>query len=142
MITNMVTLFLRLALAAGFLSAVAGRLNLWGKHASMAQAWNGFVNYTAEVNSFLPKNFIAFIAVLATLLELLFAIMLIAGFKTSYASFGSGLLLLLFALAMTYSFGVKEPLDYSVFAASAGAFLLATIPVCKWSLDQLLINKI
>lgn len=141
MITNIVTLFLRLALAAGFLSAVAARLNLWGKHASIAVAWNSFINYTAEVNSFLPKNFVASIAVLATMLEVLFALMLLIGFKTSYASFGSGILLLLFALAMTYSFGVKEPLDYSVFAASAGAFILATMPVCKWSIDQLLITK-
>jgi putative oxidoreductase len=47
---------------------------------------------------------------------------------------------LLFAFAMTYSFGIKEPLDYSVFAFSAGAFLLATIPYYKWSIDQLLIK--
>lgn len=141
MITNIATLFLRVALAAGFISAVAGRFNLWGKHVSVAQAWTGFVNYTAEVNSFLPKNFIAFIAVLATMLEILFAIMLLVGFKTNYASFGSGILLLLFALAMAYTFGIKEPLDYSVFAASAAAFVLAAMPVCNWSVDQLLINK-
>jgi putative oxidoreductase len=140
--TNITTLFLRVALAAGFLSAVAGRLNLWGKHASVAQAWKSFISYTAEVNSFLPKNFIVFIAVLATMLEVLFAMMLLVGFKTSYASVGSGILLLLFALAMAYSFGIKEPLDYSVFAASAGAFLLAAMPVCNWSIDHLLINKI
>jgi uncharacterized membrane protein YphA (DoxX/SURF4 family) len=142
MITNMATLFLRLALAAGFLSAVAGRFNLWRKHASVAQAWSSFINYTAEVNSFLPANMIASTAVLATVLESLLALMLIAGFKTNYASLGSGILLLLFALAMTYSSGIKEPLDYSVFAASAGAFVLASMPVCNWSIDQLLINKI
>lgn len=138
--TDIFTLLLRLALGAGFLSAVASRLNLWGKHASVSLAWISFVNYTTEVNSFLPKIFIPTIAVLATILEAGLAILLLVGFKTSYASFGAAILLLLFALAMTYSCGIKEPLDYSVFAASAGAFLLATMPVYKWSIDQLLIN--
>jgi hypothetical protein len=41
---------------------------------------------------------------------------------------------------MSYSYGIKEAFDYSVFAASAGAFLLATTPDYKWSIDQLL-NK-
>ena len=128
-ITDISALFLRLALASGFLSAVAARINLWGKRASVSEAWNSFINYTAEVNSFLPKSFIPTIAMLATILETGLAILLLLGFKTSYASLGAGILLLLFALAMTYSYGIKEPLDYSVFAASAGAFLLATSPV-------------
>ena len=139
-ITDISTLFLRLALASGFLSAVAARINLWGKRASVSEAWNSFISYTAEVNSFLPKRVIPGIAILATILETGFAILLLLGLKTSYASLGAGILLLLFALAMTCSYGIKEPLDYSVFAASAGAFLLATMPVYKWSIDQLLIK--
>ena len=139
-ITDISTLFLRLALASGFLSAVAARINLWGKRVSVSEAWNSFLNYTAAVNSFMPKNAISTIAVLATILEVGFAILLLLGFKTRYASFGAGTLLLLFALAMACSFGIKEPLDYSVFAASAGAFLLATMPYYKWSIDQLLIK--
>ena len=35
-------------------------------------------------------------------------------------------LLLIFALAMALSLGIKSPLDYSVFSASAAALLLAT----------------
>jgi uncharacterized membrane protein YphA (DoxX/SURF4 family) len=139
-ITDISTLFLRLALASGFLSAVAARRNLWGKRASATEAWNSFLNYTAEVNSFLPKSYIPSIAILATILETALAILLVLGLKTTYAAFGAGILLLLFALAMTFSYGIKEPLDYSVFAASAGAFLLATMPVYKWSIDQLLIK--
>lgn len=139
-ITDISTLFLRFALAAGFLSAVAARLNFWGKRASVSEAWNSFLSYTAAVNSFLPKKFIPPIAILATILEVGLAFLLLLGFKTSYASFGTAILLLLFALAMTCSYGIKEPLDYSVFAASGGAFLLATMPVYKWSIDQLLIN--
>lgn len=53
-------------------------------------------------------------------------------------AFGSAILTLLFAIDMTYSFGIKEPLDYSVSAFSVSAFLLATFPNYKWSLDQFL----
>jgi uncharacterized membrane protein YphA (DoxX/SURF4 family) len=137
-IKDMYSIFLRVALASGFLSAVAARFNCWGTKASTSEAWNSFISYTAEVNSFLPKSVIPAIAVMATMLETGLAILLLLGFKTSYAAAGAGLLLLLFALAMTCSFGIKEPLDYSVFAASAGAFLLATVPFYKWSIDQLL----
>jgi len=34
-------------------------------------------------------------------------------------------LLVLFGVAMAISFGIKSPMDYSVFSASAGAVLLA-----------------
>jgi putative oxidoreductase len=136
-ITDISTLLLRLALASGFLSAVASRLSLLGKKSS---GWANFLHYTAQVNSFLPKSFIPTIAVISTLLETGLGILLLIGFKTNYAGFGASLLTLLFAFAMTYSFGIKEPLDYSVFAFSAGAFLLATMPYYKWSIDQLLIN--
>ena len=136
-ITGISTLLLRLALASAFLSAVASRLSLWGKKSS---GWSNFLDYTAQVNSFLPRSFIPTIAVASTLVETVLAILLLVGFKTTYAAFGAALLTLLFAFAMTYSFGIKEPLDYSVFAFSAGAFLLATMPYYKWSIDQLLIK--
>ena len=136
-ITDISTLLLRLALASGFLSAVASRLSLWG---SKSSGWSSFLDYTAQVNSFLPKTIIPTIAVLVTIAETGLAILLLLGFKTNYASFGAAILLLLFGLAMAYSFGIKEPLDYSVFAASAGALLLATMPYYKWSIDQLLIK--
>lgn len=136
-ITDISTLLLRFALASGFLSAVASRLSLLGKKSS---GWSNFLDYTAQVNSFLPKSFISTIAVTSTLLETGLGILLLIGFKTKYAAFSAALLTLLFAFAMTYSFGIKEPLDYSVFAFSAGAFLLSTIPYYKWSIDQLLIK--
>lgn len=115
-------LYLRLALAAGFLSAVASRLSLWGKHSS---GWKGFVDYTASVNSFLPSTWAASIAVISTVLETALAILLLTGFQLKRAAFAAGMLTSLFAIAMTISSGIKESLDYSVFAFSAGAFLLS-----------------
>lgn len=132
---DIAVLLLRLVLSAGFLSAIASRLGMWGKYSS---GWNNFVSYTAQVNSFLPKGMAPLIAVVSTVLEIIFGIMLLIGFKTSYAAFGAAMLTLLFALAMSISSGIKEPLDYSVFAFSAAAFLLATMHSYKWSIDQLL----
>ena len=116
---NVATLLLRLSLSFGFLSAVASRLGLLGAKSS---GWSSFLDYTEQVNSFLPKSVIPPVAVTSTVLETSIAIMLLAGLKTSYAALGASLLTLLFAIAMSYSFGVKEALDYSVFAFSAGDF--------------------
>lgn len=131
-------LFVRLSLAGGFLSAVASRLNLWGRHSS---GWDNFVAYTGEVNSFLPKTIIPVLAVLTTISETVLALLLLFGYKTRYAALGAGILTTLFTLAMTYSFGIKEALDYSVFAFCSAGFLLATMPYYKWSIDQFFINK-
>ncbi len=134
---DIASLLLRIALSTGFLSAVASRLSLWGKYSS---GWSNFVSYTAQVNSFAPKNLAQTIAIISTLLEMMLGVMLLIGYKTNYAAVAAAILTLLFALAMAISSGIKEPLDYSVFAFSAGAFLLATMPYYKWSIDQLLIK--
>ncbi|WP_317126283.1 hypothetical protein [Chryseobacterium sp. 3008163] len=63
--------------------------------------------------------------------------MLIFGFKTKIAAYGTVFLLLIFALSMTIALGVKAPLDYSVWAGSAAAFLLATQKEYFFSIDTL-----
>ncbi|OXB24850.1 DoxX protein [Flavobacterium tructae] len=128
-------LLLRVALAAGFLSAVSSRLGLWGTQSS---GWENFLVYTEQVNSFLPKNYIPTIAITSTILETLLALLLLIGYQTKFAAVGAALLTFGFALAMTYSFGVKEPLDYSVFTFSMAAFLLSTVEKYHWSLDKIL----
>lgn len=123
-------LILRFALAAAFLSAVADRFGFWGAPGEPNVAWGefpAFVDYTAQVNSFLPASLAPILAWVGTALELLIALALIAGFRIRITAAAAGALLLMFALAMTLSFGVKSPLDYSVFTASAGAFLLAAL---------------
>ena len=131
-------LLLRIALAAGFFSAVASRLSLWGSHSS---GWQGFLTYTGEVNSFAPKSIIPFLAVTSTILETMIAVALLVGYKTRQAALSAALLTLFFALAMSVSFGIKEPLDYSVFAVCTSAFLLATMPYYCWSIDEKLIQN-
>lgn len=126
---------LRIALAAGFLSATASRLGLWGAKSS---GWKNFVTYTAETNSFVPQSFAPGIALLSTIAELSFGILLLIGYRVSKIALYASILTLVFALAMSVSFGCKEPLDYSVFTFSAGAFLLSTFPHYKWSLEEFL----
>jgi putative oxidoreductase len=135
---DIATLLLRFALAAGFLSAVASRLSLWGSHSS---GWKNFLSYAGEVNSFAPAGIVPIIAIVSTSLETAFAILLLIGYKTRWVALGSSLLTLFFSLAMAYSFGIKEPLDYSVFAFSAAAFLLATMPHYCWSIDEILFKN-
>ncbi len=133
-------LLLRLATAANFLSAVASRLGLWSKAAGGSN-WKNFVAYTAEVNSFAPASLVPFMAVAATSLETLFAVLLLIGYQTRWSALGAAVLTLIFALAMAYSFGIKSPFDYSVFVDCTSAFLLAAMPAYRWSVDAQLAKK-
>ena len=129
------TFFVRIALGVTFISAYSGRLNLFGNR---PEGWQQFLEYAARVNSYAPDFIQSPLAILATILEVAFSILLIAGFKTRIVAIASGTLTCFFALAMTYSFGIKEPLDYGVFVNFSAAFLLATMPKHQWSLDYLL----
>jgi putative oxidoreductase len=117
-------IFLRLALGAAFLSGIASRFGWYGKDVGYGNFAN-FVKYTAEVNSFMPRSTIPFLAWAATMAEFGFGVALVLGLWPRIVALGSALLLALFGIAMAISFGIKSPLDYSVFSACAGALLLA-----------------
>jgi uncharacterized membrane protein YphA (DoxX/SURF4 family) len=116
--------YARIALGAAFLSGIASRFGLWGAHVGYGTFAN-FVRYTAEVNSFMPAFTIPFLAWTATVAELLLGVALILGVWPRATALASAVLLALFGTAMAISFGIKSPLDYSVFSASAAALLLA-----------------
>jgi hypothetical protein len=61
---------------------------------------------------------------------------LIAGIWPRWVSLSSAVLLALFGLAMAWSLGIKQPLAYSVFSASACAALLAVSNAHKWSASR------
>ena len=117
--------FARVALGASFLNGVADRFNLYGGRWAGYGSWAGFVKYTGKMNAFMPRATIPFLAVSATVAELVLGLLLVAGLWVRGAAWGSLALLLLFGVAMTISFGIKSPLDYSVFSAAACALLLA-----------------
>ena len=134
-------LFLRVGIGMGFLSAVADRFGLWPSDISAWGNWESFLNYTEMINPFIPEMLIPSIAVLATTAEILFGVCLIIGFKTELIAKLSGFLLLFFALAITFSTGIKGAFDYSVFAASAGAFALSLMKEKYVELDLLFVKK-
>lgn len=118
-------LYLRIALGAAFLSGIADRFGLYhGKNVGYGN-FDGFMRYTAQVNSFMPAFTIPFLAWAATVAEFGFGVALILGIWPRWTALGSAVLLALFGIAMAVSFGIKAPLDYSVFTASAGALVLA-----------------
>jgi putative oxidoreductase len=131
-ITNRIApLLLRLALGVTLLSAVADRFGIWGPPGGTTVAWGDwshFVAYTAKVNSFLPSTLAPALAIIATFAETLLGITLILGIFRRPVAFASAALFALFAGAMTVSFGVKAPLDFSVFVDFAAAFLLGAWP--------------
>lgn len=123
-------IFLRLALSAAFLSAVADRFGLWGPPGAPGVAWgtwSTFVEYTAVLLGPVPGAIVPALAWTATIAEVVIALGLLAGLRLRGFALASGLLLTLFALAMATATGIKAPLDYSVFTAAAGSFLLATL---------------
>lgn len=116
-------LYARVALGTAFLSAVASRFGLWDKTLDLKHFAN-FMQYAAEVNSFLPAAAIPFVAWAATIAETSCGVLLILGLWPRWISLASAILLAMFGTAMAISFGVKSPMDYSVFSASAAALLL------------------
>lgn len=134
----MIKLFLRLALSFGFLSAVADRFGIWGKEVSVWGNWENFLSYTQLINPWIPSSLIPTIAIIATAAEVIFAVFLLIGFKTKLFAKLSGVLLLIFALSMTFSTGIKGAFDFSVYTASAGAFALSTMKGKYLELDNLI----
>ena len=139
--TQNIKLFLRFALSASFLSAVADRLGWWPAEMSAWGNWENFVAYTQVINPWLPEALVSPTAMVATAAEIIFPVCLLLGFKTELMARLSGLLLVLFALAMTFSTSIKGPFDYSVFTASAAAFALSTMKEKYFELDSVLANK-
>lgn len=136
--SHLIKLFLRLAIAVSFLSAVADRFGIWSSDVAVWGNWSSFLEYTELINPWLPKAIIPAIGILVTAAEILFAVGLIIGYKTEFIAKCSGFLLLIFALSMTFSIGIKGALDYSVFSASAGAFALSVMNKKYLELDNVI----
>ncbi len=141
---NFSSVLLRLALGISFLSAVADRFGLCGPFGQPNIAWGNFasfVEYTARLNWFMPAAMIPALAVVATCAEALLGLLLLVGWQTQLTALMSGILLLMFGLAMTLALGIKAPLNFSVFSAAGGSLLLASRTAFPVSADDLLRPK-
>lgn len=135
---KIIKLFLRFSISVGFLSAVADRFGMWNQDNSAWGNWSNFLAYTEKLNPLVPESLIPIIGIIVTAAEIGFAIFLIIGFKTELFAKLSGLLLLIFALSMTFSTGIKGVFDYSVFTASGGAFALSLLKQKYLEVDSLI----
>ncbi len=137
-------MFLRVALGIGYLVPALDRLGVWGKNGQPGISWGDwqhFIQYAKEVMSFIPPSLVTVFAVIATIAEICFGVLLLIGKWTRPAAMGSGVLALLFATSMAISFGIVSPLSYSVFTVSAASFLLATMDKYNWSMDNRRLSK-
>lgn len=117
-----VALAVRVALGTSFLTGVADRFGLFPDGYG---DFTGFLRYTAKVNAFMPAWTIPYLGWAATVGELTLGVGLLVGFWLRWVSVASAVLLILFGTAMALSFGIKSPLDYSVFSAATAALMLA-----------------
>lgn len=141
---DLFTALLRISLGVAFLSALADRMGFWGPPESALTAWGNwenFVAYTGTLTFGASGIIVEALGFVATILELGLGLFLIVGYKIKYVGVLSGILLLLFALGMALNTNIKYVFDYSVFSACFGAFLLAYLPVDKWSMDELMAQK-
>jgi hypothetical protein len=119
--------------------AVADRFGRWGTVGQPQVAWGDwppFVAYTAQVNAFLPPALTLGLSARATLAKSILGTSLLLALGMKLAAWDTDLLTLLFALVMTISFGLKAPLDYSVWA-----LLLGQARGYTWSLDAWWANQ-
>jgi putative oxidoreductase len=133
-------LYIRLALGIGFIYPVLDRTGFLGPADGQNIGWGNwesFLDYTHLLVPYLSRSMSDICGWFATIAETVFGIMLLLGFKTRVTAIGSGLLLLGFAVSMAIFLGFKAPFNYSVFSASAGAFLLAGVAKYSWSIDEL-----
>jgi putative oxidoreductase len=137
---DLLSLGSRIALGASFVLSVSDRLGYYGKPGERGVSWgtfDSFLAYTAQVNSFAPAGMVPLLGTAATVVELVFGVTLILGFALRWAAFGAAGMLLVYGSAMAISFGIKSPLDYSVFAAMCCALFLGLVGSKRWSLDSL-----
>lgn len=138
-------LYLRLALGIGFIVPVLDRLGCLGQYGQKLISWGDwshFIGFTSMLMPYMDKSLVNIAGLLATLLEAIFGVFLIVGFKTRLTAIGSFALTLIFALSMSFFLGYKAPLNFSVYTCSAGSLLLATLAGYEWSIDQYMQRKI
>lgn len=123
-------LLLRFALGTGFILPVLDRIGFLGAPGSANVSWGNWANFVAYANTLMPyfsQKIASFFGLVATIDEAIFGILLIIGYKTKLAAYGSFVLTLIFGLSMLFFTGYRSPFDYSVFVVSFASLLLAAL---------------
>ena len=102
---------------------------------------HGFSTTRKPSIEYWPTSLIPTLGAVATGAEILFGLLILAGWHTRMAARLSGGLLIVFATTMTISLGVKSVLNYAVLTGIGGSFLLANCDSFPFSLDELLSRR-
>src|SRR5258705_13441631 len=124
-------LLTRFGLASTYLSGVADRFGAWGRPGAPNVSWGDFQHYVARVqaNQLHPSATVALVlAWIATVLDAALGLALLIGLRTRTMAFGSGVLLLVYAVATALSpGGPHEMLAYGLLGLSGASMLLAAV---------------
>jgi uncharacterized membrane protein YphA (DoxX/SURF4 family) len=124
-------LLTRFGLAATYLSGVADRFGAWGRHGTSNVSWGDFQHYVARVQAILPHMPATLALVLAwvsTVLDSAFGLGLLIGLRTRTMAFGSGVLMIVYALATAVSpGGLHAMFAYGLLGLAGASMLLAVI---------------
>jgi uncharacterized membrane protein YphA (DoxX/SURF4 family) len=132
-------LFLRIALGIGFILPVMDRLGLRGLAGSPNVSWGDwkhFIVYTHTLMPFLNHFMTNIMGAMATILEAIFGICLIIGFKIKQISLGGAMLTFIFGLSMAIFIGINAPFNYPVFVFTGAGLVLSGMGSYKWSIDR------
>jgi uncharacterized membrane protein YphA (DoxX/SURF4 family) len=109
---------LRTLLAITYLWVVADRLSILGPIGNAGVVWGNFENfldYTATLNPWFPRGFSDVLGYLATIMEVILAIMLLLGFRLKEACLLSISLLIVFTFSMAFSLGLNAAFEFIMF---------------------------
>ena len=129
-ISTVAQILLRFALGIGFILPVLDRIGFLGAPGSPNVSWGNWTNFVTYANRLMPyfsPETASFFGAGATIGEAIFGVLLIVGYKIKLAAYGGFALTLVFALSMLFFTGYRSPFDYSVFSASFGCLLLASL---------------
>jgi doxX family protein len=138
MATKYIKLFLRLAVSTAMLSAVADRFGLWAAKISVWGNMDNFLRHTQSLLPYFPTSLANAGGWIATLLEMVFSVCLLLGFKTELVAKLSGVLIACFGLAMFTSMGLKATLDFSVWNAVGACFAISCLKEKHWEIDNVI----
>ena len=138
MMTKYIKFFLRLAVSTAMLSAVADRFGLWAAKISVWGNMYNFLRYTQSILPYFPTSLANAGGWIATLLEMVFSVCLLLGFKTELVAKLSGALIACFGLAMFTSVGLKATFDYSVWNAIGACLAISCLKEKHWEIDSVI----
>lgn len=128
---TLVSLLLRLVLAAGLLASVGARFKLLDAPAS----FDSFTFWTSRLWGLAPSSIVPALEWVVIVLAAVLGAMLLLGLRTRPVALTTGILFLAVGVAMALQTGIKAPFHAAVFTTAGAAFAVHLIGAGRASLD-------